>query len=217
MRNFLILVAVLAAGFYLYTHPDIWPGSAQSSTGLHPEAGSNGVAAPYALRAVTRDFAHAGVVTRIVSVVSGDRWRLEMKKSTAPKTIVVVCDGTHTVSNLPPFSPVPLEKLDPRPAMEQVFAAAAHISAIASRAPSTPTELCDGHTCWKSAESIGGSSVQFWVDTTTAYPVYVSGTVDGKSGDQQYERIPIDFTDPGTAEFFELNHTESIFGRFLSQ
>jgi len=180
MRNFLILVAVLAAGFYLYTYPDIWGGSGRFLTGVNPAFTSGGITVHYAVRGTTRYFGTPGLVNRSVVLVDGSRWRLEVKTSRGPKIIVAVCDGTRTVSNLPPSSPLPLVKLHTTPTQQELLAFADRISSIAYPPRSEIAEAFTG-------------------PTIASKP------------------IPIDFADPGTAEFFELNHTESIFGRFLSQ
>jgi hypothetical protein len=119
------------------------------------------------------------------------------------------------VSNIPP--PFAAAKLDPRPTTDTVLSVAAKYAALAAKYPNpNMTEQRDGHTCWKTTIGFQGITGQLWIDTGTGFPVCVVGSANGTYEEVHYTRIPIDFTNPGTAEFFDPAHTESIFARYLT-
>jgi hypothetical protein len=211
MRNFLIFIAILAIAGFLYTHQTLW-NSFATSVGSGLNLPSNPLTDPYAVQ--IRGIDSSNRTTRQVIVVDGDRWRIEIRASNSPKTIVVVSDGTQVVSNQ--RQGFPGDRLDPRSMITKVFTGAAQVSAAAAKLPSTETELCDGHTCWVMSANMGNLSGRYWVDVGTGFPVRVEASKNGFTEDDHLARIPINFSDPGTAEFFDPAHTECIFGRFLS-
>jgi len=216
MRNVLIVLTLLAIGGFLYSHQDLW------LKALAPAAASSPAPAAtppidltqgaYAVQLWGRNNTNGPFLYQ-VAVVSGERWRSEAKQAGTMKTLVAVCDGSRTVSNLGPQFPA--ARMDPRPEMDPFLKESARLTAAAATLPASGTEQCDGHTCWKTTVSFGGMSLQLWSDTATGFPVYATGIIRGRYLEEHFRRIPIDFSNPGTAEFFDPAHTESIFARFL--
>jgi hypothetical protein len=201
MRNFLALILIAAAGYFLYTHQDLWRKSALDAS-----------QEPYAVKILSRN-ANTGPMDAQVAVVNGNQWRLEFETPRLHKLIVVLSDGTQVLSNMPPGFPV--ATLDPRPAMNWVLTSAAKFKAMSSMSPNV-TEQRDGYTCWKTSTSFQGTSAQLWINTTTGFPVCVIGTANGHYVEDHYTQIPINFKDPGTSEFFDPAHLEPIFTRYLT-
>jgi hypothetical protein len=212
MRKFFVFLALLAIAGYLYTHQDLW-NSFTNSVGKTLNLPTNPLEGPYAVQMWGTDSKNGTL--RQVIVVNGERWRIEMRQANSPKTIVVVSDGTQVVSNQRPGFPG--DRLDPRPMLTKVFTSAAEFTAAAEKLPSMETVLCDGHTCWAGSTNIGSASGRIWVDVSTGFPVRLGGSMNGATADEHFERIPINFSDAGTAEFFDPAHTECIFGRFLTR
>jgi len=206
MRNFLILLILLAVGGYLYTHQKVWLKVFVSAADPSKE--------PYAVQIQTREFIN-GPFTKVVEVVSGNRWRVEIAYPSKPQRLVVVGNGSIAVSNIPAMPLSAAARLDARPMMSNVFSVSAQFKKIMS-AGSTITEQRDGHACAKIGITFQGMAGQVWFDSTTAYPVCVIASANGQYTEAHFTKIPINFSDPGTEEFFDFSHTEPIFSRYLT-
>ncbi len=220
MRKFLVFLAVIAVAGYVYTHKSIWDkvtGSVQGAL-TAPTLTPTPVPAPpmgdrpYAFRLWGRVNPRSLTLRRAVVVVSGDRWRYESKDSDSAAVTVAVCDASHAVANA--GARASAISLDPRSRMTKIFMASEQLQA--GPPPSQGMQTCDGHNCWLGSANIDGMTTQLWIDSGTGMPVFLVGTGDGKFADQHFEQIPINFSDPSTAVYFDTKRLESIFTAYLN-
>jgi hypothetical protein len=213
MRKLLILLAVIAIAAVAYHYRGMWTSlNASTAAALSmPDASPTPVpdyaSQPYALRLWGRVKPDSMTLRRQVVFVNGDRWRLESKDSDSSKITVAVCDGTRVVGNA-------AASRDPRPMIREIFAASKQLRDDAAQG--APTDACDGHDCLKGNADIDGIDAQLWVDAGSGFPVFFVNLGGGKFADEHFERIPINFADPATAEYFDVKHTESILEQYLN-
>src|SRR5271154_5847509 len=148
MRKFIVLLVIVAAGYYLYTHQELWKK-------YNPFAGktasdNTGLKQTVVWKVISRQ-GYGNYCIDII-LIDGNRWRTESKKQGSSKIYVVVCDGSRTVASPPASSLTTLDPHpdDPRPMVNRIIAAAAMTSDEAQSKSTDVTELRDGHTCWKS-------------------------------------------------------------------
>jgi hypothetical protein len=200
VRGFLYLLIILGVAYFLYTHQDLW----------HSKVNVNAVpAAPYAAKVLMRNNGSGQLEPEVV-VVSGDLWRVEFP--TKGNIAVALYDGIRAVSNT--GAPAVAATLDPHQLMNPLLAMGERCRTDASFAPND-TEVCDEHTCWKVSTTSSTYAGQVWIDTKNFFPVYAVVTMGGRAVEAHFTKIPIDFSAPGTAEFFDAGHKEAIFGKFL--
>jgi len=210
MRKLVLFLLVAAAGYFAYTHQPI----ARALYFLCAHQDGTTAAAllkgPYAMKELSRGDSSTPF-NAIVSVVNGNRWRVEVRKLGSPRILVQLCDGSRVFSNLPRK---PGTSLDPRPSTIEILSVTAKLAAVASKYPNI-TEQCDGHTCWKTTATIAGMTAQIWIDSSTRFPVCFLGTANWKYTEDHITRLPIDFTQPETEVYFDPAHTEPIFASYL--
>ncbi|MGB8356827.1 MAG: hypothetical protein WCD79_23220 [Chthoniobacteraceae bacterium] len=220
MRKFVALLFVVGAGYFIYTHPELYKPLAESgktamkqaaaSVGLSPtQAGA--VKEPFAWKTVTRHDYNEPFITA-VQIIDGNRWRVEGKKQGTSKIVVVVCDGTTVVASDPL---APAASFDPRVKIKKIMALAAKCASMSADMSSQVTEQFDGHTCWKCSVDFDGMSARFWMDSITRFPVCLDGTINGKHAEVHYLPLQVDFSQR-SAEFFGTAHTEPLFANDLT-
>jgi hypothetical protein len=191
MRKLIIFILICAAGLVAL---DIW----------HPILRNNGITLPKSVAWKTSCREASGPSRYVVTIVHGDRWRMEARSSKR-KIFVAVFDGSEFASTNPKATAV---ELDPRVAMSKMLAPLNRRGALA-------IEQRDGHSCWRFWGFSGWKSANIWVDTTTRFPVFMEGTdPNGVYFEAGYRLLPIDPASYGD-ELFSTQSVEPMFSEFL--
>jgi len=218
MKKLFVLLLIAAAGYYLYTHQELWKKYAHQemwskynpfASKTEPQPDNTGLKQTVAWKMITRR--GYGAYNTEVLLIDGNRWRIEAKEHGSPKIAVAVSDGARTAASPPTAS---IGALDPRPTVNQLIASAARVSDAAQGKSPDATEQRDGHTCWKSTVNFRGMAVEFWVDSSTGFPVCIDGTINGTHGDVHISPLQGDFTQDG-GDYFNADHTEALFAKDL--
>src|SRR5438067_12709877 len=132
MRKLIVFLLIAGAGYYLYTHQELWR-KPNAPTNASPNA-------PLAWNVITRNGNRPFDVE--IDLIDGSRWRVESKTQGSSKILVAVCDGSTAVSNIPR---APAAAFDPRPVVNQLLDLAAKTSAVSQKMSPQVTEQRDGH------------------------------------------------------------------------
>ncbi len=200
----IIVLLLGAGGYYVYVkYVERWvkPFTAAIETAK----------APYAVKEVMRH-ASNGPATVSVQIIDDKRWRVEAR-GLASGVVVAICDGSNSVSNLPG---APASNLDPRPALVGILSAATAFAGIAPMNPHIVTEQYEGHTCWKIPMANQGLPVNLWVDSTTGVPVCLYSSGGTQYLEIHFTKLPIDFSNPDTGEFFDTTRRAPFFTNYLT-
>jgi hypothetical protein len=226
MRNIIIIVLFVGAGFFLYKHPNIWRMPDESLAAPTPapmESGGGPVARPvfsgdpggsYALKETYRTAPDGPVSTRVV-VVNGRYWRIEnrLNGNPAQKIGVIVNNGVEKFSNLDAAYLSSVK--DPRPELDALVVGALQLREEFAAYPPGAQVQYDGVSCWKTTADYLGLPVQSWINTETGFPVCIESSQNARYIEAHFTPIPIDFKKPETVDFFDPGHTDPIFANYL--
>lgn len=164
---------------------------------------------PFAMKVMER-FSKDAPFTPSVQIVDGKRWRVE-KRDPSFAVEVAICDGTNVVCNI---SGTSAARMDPTHFLYSALVLGRGYK-DASALMKPLSENCDGHDCWKVIAKIQGIPFEVWIDKQSGLPVSLIGSGNSQYREVHYSRIPIDFTNPRTEEFFDTTHLQPFFTRFL--
>ena len=202
MRKLIIFLLIVGAGYYLYTHQELWrKPAALTATALK---------GPFAWKVTSRE--GNGPFNVSVELIDGSRWRTEVKKPGVSRIWVSVSDGSRAATNSPR---VPAATLDPRSLANQILTLAARTTAIAQKISPQVTEQYDGHTCWRTDVNFLGATGRMWIDARSHFPVCLDATINGKHEEFHCSPLQLDFAQR-SAEFFNTNSTEPLFSNYLT-
>jgi len=207
MRKFIIVLLLAGAGYYLYTHQEVW--KKYNPFAGKTAADNTGMKQTVAWKMITRN--GDGSYDIEVLLIDGNRWRIEVKRKGTPRINVAVSDGSRIVASPPTGS---VSSLDPRPGVNALISQAAKISDVAQGKSTQATEEHDGHTCWKSSGVFRGATAQFWVDSTSGFPVGCDGVFNGMRVECHILPVDVDLAQGG-GEYFNADHTESLMTKEL--
>lgn len=215
MKKLLFILLIAGAGYYFFTHREVWnkyapPVLAAATPTPSPTPGFT-LKGPFAWKVISRT-GLSGPYNITVEFIDGDRWRIEDKLQGYSRIGVAVCDGSSTVAK-PPLSPP--SAADPRPRANKVFSLAAQTSLMAQHSLSQRTEMRDGHACWKFSAAFEGSAVQFWADAHTGFPVCYDGIINGTHTESHFSPVPVDVAQRA-AEIFDTSHMDPLFSYYLT-
>ena len=127
-----------------------------------------------------------------VAILDG-RCRIEIPKPRG--TVVVVFDGPRVAdyypkgTNYPKGTPQYAQQLDPRPALQKLYAALPSPVGV-------PIERLGTNECWhfkmRGVPSMGVSAADVWVDTKTRFIRKISSVINGQTTTNTYELLPLD-------------------------
>jgi hypothetical protein len=203
-----ILLVIVAAGYAFHTYLAPWIKVIKTA--------STEAKQPYAMKEAVR-YAENGPFEVRVELMNGAQWRVEGRRQ-SPGIVIGICDGTRTVSNVPG---APASRLDPRLELTEILFTASSYSGVSSLLPNSPSktavgEQVDGHACSKMKSIRNGLQMQLWIDRSAGTPVCRIVSGNGTYVESHYSRIPIDFTKPGTEEFFNTAHMAPFFTAYLA-
>jgi hypothetical protein len=193
-RKLIAIILVCAAGYFLYS---------QIRARFYP---NNRITLPESIAWMTTYREASKPITTVVTVLHGDRWRIE---ASAPKPglFVAVFDGSQFASSRPKAT---AETTDPRPGMRQLLAPLNHT-------PPEATEQHYGHTCWRFIGASEGKSLRIWVDTQTRFPVFMEGTdPNGIHFEMRFSLLQINPAND-SGEIFSTHAIAPMFSQFLTQ
>jgi hypothetical protein len=217
MKNFIVLLILAGLGYLAYEN---WPAIEQRARPYIPGASasstSSAISGPYSVRVLDRH-SPGGPLDAMVILTNGNRWRVEAMNRVTRRVLVIICDGAQTVWNRPGSEPPPgAASLDPRPSYELLLNGAARMYKAQLSTSQRVLVQADGHACMKGTVEINGSTYQIWIDAATGFPVCAVMTKAGFYLEIHLSQIPIDFTQPGTGEFFNTTHLAPFFTSYLN-
>ena len=218
MRKFIALLLLAGAGYYLYTHQELWRKTAEAAD--TPAATTNSfLQKPFAWKVVSRDRPN-GPIMVVVEITDGNRWRVESKEQGKPGIFVAVSDGSTAVATRRDNSSekttmrASVETMNPRPVMNQILELAAKTFAMSQQITPKVTEQCDGKTCLRTSVDFQGVLVRLWLDARSGFPVCLSGSAKGAYIESHYSALELDFA-RRSSEFFDTHSTQPLFRSYL--
>jgi outer membrane lipoprotein-sorting protein len=101
--------------------------------------------------------------TRMRVAIRDGKWRMETNDPAQIRTVVIVHDGKHAVTNNPEVQPSQLEAINPVGQLEMIADAY-------NRHPKPDSVLLDGVLCWHAKVQDGENEGEAWIDGKTGFP-----------------------------------------------